>query len=269
MTNPSRVIRLFGRDPNHSLHAHHNTQCLDTLPSFHRIMSPLEPPPTGCAYPAVALTCGYQYYEGVRDALIPPAPPSNSPELVIPTPKSTGCSALLHSSATMTMAHTWRAPAAGVTSNVIPLEARYFDLGAAALLRLGALAECGCAMDGVGCQLCGNALGARFSPCAAHSPTAFGIPLGAEPRSTTPTPQAQTRDAPMRIQTAIERYESLVRTAFPPQRRLDAQSLGVPRDFAPRCGDVFEGYEAVYGGPESARAVREAADAHLGASGVR
>ncbi|KAJ7496308.1 hypothetical protein B0H11DRAFT_2226775 [Mycena galericulata] len=246
-------------------------------------MSPVDPLPTGCAYPAVTLTCGYQYYE----ALIPPAPPSNSPELVIPTPKSTGCSALIHSSAALTMAHTWRAPTAGVTANVIPLEARYFDLGAATLLRLGALAECGCVMDGVGCQLCGNALGARFSPCAAHTHAAFGyytfLPNAVWPRpcsnsSAPPSPASsnspQPRNAPAshgRIDSILERevqaYESLVRTAFPPQRRLDAQSLGVPRDFAPvrtrtpgsytdTDTDVFEGYEAVYGGTEPARAVR-------------
>ncbi|KAJ7435490.1 hypothetical protein B0H11DRAFT_676143 [Mycena galericulata] len=218
-------------------------------------MSPLDPLPTGCASPAVALTCGYQYCE---DGLVPPEVPSNSPE-PIPTPKSTGCGALIHSSASMTMAHTWRAPVAGVTPNVIPLEARYFDLGAATLLRLGALAECGCVMDGVGCQLCGNALGARFSPCAAHAHTptasAFGYtflpnavwplprqsrgspPLESSSSSLVPRPAhtsttTQGREA-LRIPTAVERYESRVRTAFPPQRRLDAQSLGVPRDFSP------------------------------------
>ncbi|KAJ7496303.1 hypothetical protein B0H11DRAFT_1910062 [Mycena galericulata] len=250
-------------------------------------MSPADPPPTGCAYPAVALTCGYHYYEG--DAFIPPP---NSPELVIPTPKSTGCGALIHASAALTMAHTWRAPAADVTSNVIPLEAHYFDLGAATLLRLGALAECGCVMDGVGCQLCGNALGARFSPCAAHTPAAFGYKYTFLPNAVWPCPcstsssSSNSSSAPpspassnshphqdAHIQSPVERYAALVRTAFPPQRRLDAQSLGVPRDFArlrtPSVytdTDVFEGYEEVYGAAEPARGVREAS-APPGASG--
>ncbi|KAJ7435485.1 hypothetical protein B0H11DRAFT_2207601 [Mycena galericulata] len=243
-------------------------------------MSPVDP---GCAYPAVALTCGYQYYE---DVLISPAPPSNLPERVIPTPKSTGCGALIHSSAAMTIAHTWRAPVAGVTPNVIPLEARYFDLGAATLLRLGVLAECGCAMDGVGCQLCGNALGTRFSPCAAHThtPAPFGYtflpnavwprPCGVSPpleRPSVPRPAHTSTSPPhqdAQIQSALERYESRVRTSFPPNarpRRADAQSLSVPRDFAPalvRTTDVFEGYEAWYGGAEPARGVREGRDTY-------
>ncbi|KAJ7496293.1 hypothetical protein B0H11DRAFT_858739 [Mycena galericulata] len=231
-------------------------------------------------YPTVALTCGYRSSKDTetwdRASL----------------PRSTGCDAQIHSSATMSMAHTWRAPAAGVTSNVIPLEERYFDLGAAKTLRLGTLAECGCAMDGVGCQQCGNALGAHLSPCAWHThaifryiflPNAVWPPLPPPtnpapvpenlPTALLPAPQGhEAREIlePSSRARALQAYEAQVRAAFPPHARVrlvGSESQGVPRDFTPRASlrgpspyaytGVLDGSETIYGEVvEPARTVR-------------
>ncbi|KAJ7435472.1 hypothetical protein B0H11DRAFT_2257129 [Mycena galericulata] len=185
----------------------------------------------------------------------------------------------------MSMAHTWRAPAAGVTSNVIPLEARYFDLGAAKTLRLGTLPECGCAMDGVGCQQCGNALGAHLSPCVAHThaifryiflPTAVWPPLPPPPDfasvpANLPSPTSllqQARPAPQGHEAreilepssrarALQAYAAQVRAAFPPHARVrlvGSESQGVPRDFTPRAslhGPSPYAYTGVLDGSET------------------
>ncbi|KAJ7496321.1 hypothetical protein B0H11DRAFT_2276468 [Mycena galericulata] len=143
------------------------------------------PFPNGRVYPTVALTCGHEYDddkdtwdqpEGARvTPQFLPCPPPLLPLLTPPTTrKSTGCGTAVHSGATMHWKpHTpqpeaWRAPAAGTSPDVIPLEEKYFNPGAARALGLGALGGCGCVMQGVGCRVCGNALGARLSPCVAH-----------------------------------------------------------------------------------------------------
>ncbi|KAJ7291646.1 hypothetical protein C8J57DRAFT_1705169 [Mycena rebaudengoi] len=84
----------------------------------------------------------------------------------------------------------WRAPRAGVEGTVVPLEARYFSREARAALRLGAAGDdgeggdgrrrdvCGCCVQGVGCAVCGNPLGALRTLCAVHAPssTRHGLP---------------------------------------------------------------------------------------------
>ncbi|KAJ7441940.1 hypothetical protein B0H11DRAFT_499494 [Mycena galericulata] len=143
------------------------------------------PFPNGRVYPTVALTCGHEYdanddtwwdrHTHVTPQFLPSPPPvAFSPPTQTPTRKSTGCGAVVHSGARMHWKpHTpqpeaWRAPAAGTSPDVIPLEEKYFDPEAARALGLGALSGCGCVLQGVGCRVCGNALGAHLSPCVAH-----------------------------------------------------------------------------------------------------
>jgi hypothetical protein len=48
------------------------------------------------------------------------------------------------------------------SSCVVPLEAHYFDAAEAAKFEHS---SCGCVKEGVGCAVCGNPLGTRFTPC--------------------------------------------------------------------------------------------------------
>ncbi|KAJ7496316.1 hypothetical protein B0H11DRAFT_859117 [Mycena galericulata] len=140
------------------------------------------PFPNGRVYPTVALTCGHEYdanddtwdrHTRVTPQFLPSPPPVALPPPT-QTRKSTGCREAVHSGATMHWRpHTpqpeaWRAPATGTSSNVIPLEEKYFDPGVARALGLGALGACGCVLEGVGCRVCGNALGVRLTPCTVH-----------------------------------------------------------------------------------------------------
>ncbi|KAJ7441942.1 hypothetical protein B0H11DRAFT_2348794 [Mycena galericulata] len=141
------------------------------------------PFPNGRVYPTVALTCGHEYEDDNtwdRRARATPQflPSPFPPPVALPPPtqtrKSTGCGEAVHSGVTMHWRpHTpqpeaWRAPAAGTSPNVIPLEEKYFDHEAARALGFCTLGECGCVLEGVGCRVCGNALSARLAPCAAH-----------------------------------------------------------------------------------------------------
>ncbi|KZV86468.1 hypothetical protein EXIGLDRAFT_752805 [Exidia glandulosa HHB12029] len=75
----------------------------------------------------------------------------------------TGCRALVHESAApSTRDGTWLArgpPQPGV----VRLDAAYFERGGRRVRR-----PCGCTGDGVGCRVCGNALGSIWRPCARH-----------------------------------------------------------------------------------------------------
>ncbi|KAJ7110594.1 hypothetical protein C8R44DRAFT_743062 [Mycena epipterygia] len=122
---------------------------------------------------AVALFCGYEYEDvhswDEHSAGVPHFLPSTAPCIPTPArqPKSSGCGSLVHSGATV--AHGWRGLAEGTTPNVIPLDSGYFPPGAAKMLKLGSYGQCGCRMEGVGCMICGNALGSKFHTCPAHS----------------------------------------------------------------------------------------------------
>ncbi|KAF7292625.1 hypothetical protein MIND_01160400 [Mycena indigotica] len=57
---------------------------------------------------------------------------------------------------------------------VVPLDGTYFTPDAARMLELARAAGCGCAAYGVGCAVCGNALGALFTPCRTHTARSSG-----------------------------------------------------------------------------------------------
>ncbi|KAJ7693259.1 hypothetical protein B0H14DRAFT_3531218 [Mycena olivaceomarginata] len=65
------------------------------------------------------------------------------------------------------VARHWRAGVAGASSTVIPLDRAYFSAAVAMDLDIYEK-QCGCARRGVGCMICGNALGSLYTPCAAH-----------------------------------------------------------------------------------------------------
>ncbi|KAJ7017533.1 hypothetical protein C8F04DRAFT_1244025 [Mycena alexandri] len=96
-------------------------------------------------------------------AQILPSPPSPTPEP--PQKRSTGCGARVHTSARA--ARHWRGSVSGVGPDVIPLERAYFPPEAIKHLKLHEI-NCGCAIRGVGCRVCGNPLGAVETWCELH-----------------------------------------------------------------------------------------------------
>ncbi|KAJ7435789.1 hypothetical protein B0H11DRAFT_2295295 [Mycena galericulata] len=82
----------------------------------------------------------------------------------------TGCGARIHTAAfthRTTNCREWHAPPEGVTPDVIPLDRMYFLPESTTALQLQ-VQVCGCETGGVGCRICGNALGALLTPCAKH-----------------------------------------------------------------------------------------------------
>ncbi|KAJ6541198.1 hypothetical protein DFH09DRAFT_51367 [Mycena vulgaris] len=96
-----------------------------------------------------------------------PSPAAPAPPSRISATKTTGCGARLHSNARAHESQMWCAPAAGASKEVISLDRMYFSPGALLLLDIYVEA-CGCERGGVGCQICGNVLGALLTPCALH-----------------------------------------------------------------------------------------------------
>ncbi|KAJ7732065.1 hypothetical protein DFH07DRAFT_968547 [Mycena maculata] len=130
----------------------------------------------------------------------------------------------------------WRAPAAGVTKEVILLEAMYFAPEVPNLLDFH-VKECGCETSGVGCMICGNPLGSLITPCARHegsTPAALRytfLPTAVSPLLPLP-PSPERREALIyntaRITAELGRgvlYES-VEPQPPRQRRSTCMSTG-------------------------------------------
>ncbi|KAJ7667273.1 hypothetical protein B0H17DRAFT_256110 [Mycena rosella] len=95
--------------------------------------------------------------------------------------RSTGCGGLAHAGARPARGHPahgglrWVGDSEGVPRTVVPLELRYFREADVVGLGLGSgRRRCGCTVEGVGCAICGNALGARHTPCLAHRITSNG-----------------------------------------------------------------------------------------------
>ncbi|KAJ7025812.1 hypothetical protein C8F04DRAFT_1268799 [Mycena alexandri] len=130
------------------------------------------------AVDGVMLFCGLEHdSDPVLTSSQCPRPAPQAPFLPCPSPppsepprkrqkRSNGCGTRVHAAGRE--ATHWRAPLAGVTTNVIPLERSYFTSDAVTALNLHEDA-CGCAVRGVGCKICGNALGALDTPCARHA----------------------------------------------------------------------------------------------------
>ncbi|KAJ7142865.1 hypothetical protein C8R44DRAFT_924576 [Mycena epipterygia] len=138
--------------------------------------------------PPTALICGAapkdeapanpaddDWWDARRPAQIPflPQPLDNEPPPSRARPRgagSTGCGAPVHAGARPARAGTrWVGGADGARDTVVEMEARYFARADAGALGLGRDEGCGCVVEGVGCAVCGNALGARHTPCRVHT----------------------------------------------------------------------------------------------------
>ncbi|KAJ6620371.1 hypothetical protein B0H10DRAFT_2188622 [Mycena sp. CBHHK59/15] len=82
--------------------------------------------------------------------------------------RSNGCGARIHARAIPD--RRWRGMLDGVSGDVVPLQDQYFTPDMKRELLMGK-ERCGCSRSGVGCSICGNALGALFTPCARHAPS--------------------------------------------------------------------------------------------------
>ncbi|KAJ7090742.1 hypothetical protein B0H15DRAFT_930247 [Mycena belliarum] len=124
---------------------------------------PRAPPPSESPYPALLPT---PY--AVPILPLPLTPPAAAPAGA--AARSTGCGAVVHSGARPGSTH-WTASAGrgAAARTVVPLPPAY--LSAAQNESLGGVPrtdECGCVTLGVGCAVCGNALGTHTTPCARH-----------------------------------------------------------------------------------------------------
>ncbi|KAJ6457932.1 hypothetical protein C8R45DRAFT_1081751 [Mycena sanguinolenta] len=133
--------------------------------------------------PGTALLCGAEHeqdpaeddwWDAQRPAAVPflPLPfdqecRSSQPGTRAPR-TSSGCGALVHARAHATRGggH-WVGYTEGVERTVVRLDSQYFSANDRSALGLET-AGCGCVVDGVGCAVCGNALGALHTPCRAH-----------------------------------------------------------------------------------------------------
>ncbi|KAJ7436673.1 hypothetical protein B0H11DRAFT_2045228 [Mycena galericulata] len=101
------------------------------------------------------------------------------PEEQLPPPprtksRSNGCGALLHSAVSiMPRTRFWYGWQEGMASTVVPLDTSYFpsELAESLNLKDGGSSPCGCGSTGVGCAVCGNALGKRQRYCITHGPS--------------------------------------------------------------------------------------------------
>ncbi|KAJ7903030.1 hypothetical protein B0H13DRAFT_753882 [Mycena leptocephala] len=71
-----------------------------------------------------------------------------------------GCGAQVHMRASYAVRH-WCGDEDAISPTVVPLETRYFSQEQRAALTRGR--RCGCRLEGVGCAVCGNPLGAQHS----------------------------------------------------------------------------------------------------------
>ncbi|KAJ6580487.1 hypothetical protein DFH09DRAFT_1076743 [Mycena vulgaris] len=108
------------------------------------------------------------------------APLASARRTLPPTRKSNGCGTPIHirarPNASPSGSKSWYTSQAGVSSTVIPLDAKYFlDEVTQALILVGS-DSCGrgCQISGVGCAVCGNALGFFTTPCQWHETAVNG-----------------------------------------------------------------------------------------------
>ncbi|KAH7909636.1 hypothetical protein BJ138DRAFT_1010424 [Hygrophoropsis aurantiaca] len=106
---------------------------------------------------------------------LPSYPPSSeSRHSINRSPSSSrytnGCGAVIHMRASPRgRSNIWQAKTEA-TSAVIPLDASYFERSAVVKT---VRSTCGCIREGVGCAICGNALGSRYKPCQAAAEGLF------------------------------------------------------------------------------------------------
>ncbi|KAJ6529744.1 hypothetical protein B0H19DRAFT_1384874 [Mycena capillaripes] len=110
--------------------------------------------------------CLYQHPESVHPQFlpVPPEAPSASSKK---RKRFNGCETILHSRAIVSPNNMWRAAEMAFSAYMIPLEDHYFSKAERNLLAFEVLL-CGCSRTGIGCAVCGNALGVLATPCALH-----------------------------------------------------------------------------------------------------
>ncbi|KAF7351643.1 hypothetical protein MSAN_01596900 [Mycena sanguinolenta] len=133
--------------------------------------------------PGTALLCGSEHdpdpaeddwWDARRPAAVPFLPLPFDQERTSPQPgtraprTSSGCGAPIHARAHATRGggH-WVGYTEDVERTVVRLDSQYFSAEDRSALGLET-AGCGCVVDGVGCAVCGNALGALHTPCHVH-----------------------------------------------------------------------------------------------------
>ncbi|KAJ7700879.1 hypothetical protein B0H17DRAFT_1046909 [Mycena rosella] len=125
------------------------------------------------ALPAVVLFCGADQeteadWDEHRPWVIEMLPEMETPPARKRQKRSNGCGARVHAHAVPD--RRWRGLLEGVSPDVVRLQDEYFTPDMKRELALGR-ERCGCSRNGVGCAVCGNAIGALFTPCARHSPS--------------------------------------------------------------------------------------------------
>ncbi|KAJ6546085.1 hypothetical protein DFH09DRAFT_1321323 [Mycena vulgaris] len=127
------------------------------------------------------LSCGAEDLLGdIYDSDACPFQPQILPIPLEPPPspsqartKSNGCGTGLHWRAIVSPSNMWRASEMGGSRDIVPLESCYFSEDVRKRLRIGE-EMCGCSRMGVGCAICGNALGALYTPCNSHQTSKKG-----------------------------------------------------------------------------------------------
>ncbi|KAJ6459115.1 hypothetical protein C8R47DRAFT_1328035 [Mycena vitilis] len=89
--------------------------------------------------------------------------------------QSSGCGAQVHVGAVSEF-RLWSGDTTGVARTVIALDERYVNTQSGAMLDSPGHEGCGCGSQYVGCAICGNHLGALFTPCATHTSPSYALP---------------------------------------------------------------------------------------------
>ncbi|KAJ7662703.1 hypothetical protein DFH06DRAFT_1190656 [Mycena polygramma] len=88
--------------------------------------------------------------------------------------QSNGCGAQVHVGAVPEI-RLWSASAQGVAGTVTTLDGQYVTPQAGAILGRPGREGCGCESGYVGCAICGNHLGALFTPCSTHTSSSYAL----------------------------------------------------------------------------------------------
>lgn len=125
--------------------------------------------------PAVVLFCGADQeteadWDEHRPGVVAMLPETEPPPARKRQRRSNGCGTRLHAQAMPD--RRWRGLLEGVSGDVVALDDEYFSPDMKRELSLGK-ERCGCLRSGVGCAICGNAVGALFTPCVRHTPSSL------------------------------------------------------------------------------------------------
>ncbi|KAJ6484069.1 hypothetical protein C8R45DRAFT_1099230 [Mycena sanguinolenta] len=187
-------------------------------------------------------------------------PLSPSTRAVPPELSSTGCGTKIHHRATPGPNRMWLLKSA-TPPTVVPLSAEYFtDSQKRDLHGVPRMSECGCAAIGVGCCVCGNALGVYSTYCATHSEPASYIFLSGSVSPPIPLRQWRfhSRPTPPAIEATVTatstsepRRDSRLSTLFDSWMRQSYERQPSPppteeelRDMAAQADAEFEAEEA-------------------------